>query len=512
MPRVNPWWTSEIGRANAINDLDDELAAERTVRHREALRFASEQAKVARHLEQVGSRIDSVTDQIGTVLAWTELRFQLLEFDEYQVRKDIRKVFRALAQGRATGLPEVDDIPGYWMPPAALAVLPLILREHHSADAAAANSGLASARERDALRTELFTLAVGRCFDLPALIEVAVPRLLSQPTDLGQAGAGHVAEVWRTLWKQAGLGDFGGATAAKLAGRLAAVVDLTAVDTDEVQAWDQAIESFSAPASTKAETFTALRAHLMAEPDHADAFAAREDQYWRNLLQELIEEPSPAERELIRVMDDLHLPDDAARRSTPGWGAAAGTVLSLLRHDLFDPNTSIPLRRLALQVSAPLLRWRLETALVVPEPVVTTVTEHHLPIEVTGDGHNTEQLAAVERAIATSYAIAAPSKAVGTAIFTGLAGLALVTLFINQWFLAIMFTLCALIPVWKYRTDRDVARNEAARRDQKLAEVHAELIRVRRETVAEDRRRVDQYKADREALDELLASLPIERI
>lgn len=111
MSRVNPWWSSDVGHANAINDLDDELAAEREARYREASRVALEQAKVARHLEQVGSRIDSVTDQINTVLEWIDLRFQLLEFDEYQVRKEIRKAFRAIPQGRPAILPEVDDVP-----------------------------------------------------------------------------------------------------------------------------------------------------------------------------------------------------------------------------------------------------------------------------------------------------------------------------------------------------------------------------------------------------------------
>lgn len=234
MSRVSPW-TNDFGTANAINDLDDELAAERAARRREASRFVSEQAKVQHQLEQVGSRIDSVTDQISTVLEWTELRFQLLEFDEYQARKEIRKAFRALAQGRPAVLPEVDDVPGYWMPPAALAVLPLILRERHPAAVPACRpganpfedlkSGLESARERDAVRAQLFHLAVGLCFDQPAFIDATVLRLLSEPVGLGQTEAGQVAKGWRALWEHVALGGFGPAAVEQLSGRLAALFD-----------------------------------------------------------------------------------------------------------------------------------------------------------------------------------------------------------------------------------------------------------------------------------------------
>ncbi|NNH72956.1 hypothetical protein HLB23_24370 [Nocardia uniformis] len=523
MSRVSPWWTGQIGQANAINDIDGQLAAERAARHREASRLASEQAKVAQHLEQVGSRIDSVTDQISTVLEWTELRFQLLEFDEYQARKEIRKAFRTLAQNGPAVVAEVDDVPGYWMPPAALAVLPLILRERHPAAVPARRRGanpfedvrfgLESARQRDAVRAELFNLAVGVCFDQPAFIDAAVPRLLSEPVGLGQTAAGHVAHGWRTLWKHAALGRFGPAAAEQLSGRLAALFDPAAVGEEELQAWDRAIEVFGSDgktAPTKAETFTALRAHFAVEPDHTEALAALDDTSWRTYLQELIEEPSPAERPLVRAMEDLHLPAEQARLSAPSWGQAAGTLVTLVRSDLFDPDTPIPLRRLAFQLSAPLLRSRLAGVLVAPAPVVTAITYRTATVEVTSEGHDTEQLAAVERAIAVGYADS-PSKTVGTIVFTGLTALALVMVVFGQWFVAVLFALGALIPVGKYRSDRNTAQYEAARRDQQLAEFRSALAQARAANAAQQRRLAEQYQADREALAHLIASLPADR-
>ncbi|WP_329412308.1 hypothetical protein OG563_07370 [Nocardia vinacea] len=524
MSRVNPWWSSDIGHANAINDLDDELAAEREARYRHASRVALEQAKVARHLEQVGSRIDSVTDQINTVLEWTELRFQLLEFDEYQVRKEIRKAFRAIAQGRPAILPEVDDVPGYWMPPAALAVLPLILRERHPAGVPARHpgansfedlkSGLESARERDAIRAELFNLAVGLCFDQPAFINAAVLRLLSEPVGLGQTEAGQVAEGWRTLWKQAALGGFGPVAAEQLSGRLAALFDPADVGEEELEVWDRAIEMFGSDgnaAPTKAGAFTALRAHLAVEPDHTEAFAAQDDLCWRIHLQELVEEPSPAERPLVWAMENLHMPAEEARRSAPSWGEPAGTVVSLVRGDLFDLGTPIPLRRLALQLSAPLLRSRLDATLVAPEPIVTTIKRRNATLEVTSEGHNAERLAAVERRIAVDYNADVPSNAVGAAVFAGLAGLALVMIVFGQWFVAVLFALGALTPVWKYRNDRNAAQDAAARRDEQLAEVRSALVQARKNNADKERRLAERYEADREALDRLIASLPTDR-
>jgi hypothetical protein len=207
MARVSQWnwtdFTQEWSQTSAINEIDEELAAERQARHRQARRFEDDQKQFK---QQVDSKLDSVAERIEAVLDWTELRFQQVEFDEYQARKAIRNMVRAIAEGRRPLMHGFEDVPGYWLPSAAAGVLPLVLRDRVPGQRTAGNafadlkSGLEHARERDAVRTELFSLAVGRCFDQPAFIDAAVLRLLSEPADLGVVEPGQVARGWRTLW------------------------------------------------------------------------------------------------------------------------------------------------------------------------------------------------------------------------------------------------------------------------------------------------------------------------
>lgn len=508
MSRLNPWWTSDTENAKVINEIDEELSAERRARSDLADRMVTGQAELRDDLTRIGSRLDSATDLIGTVLEWTELRFRLLEYDEYRVRGEIRKTFRALAQGLSAPPPEVADIPGYWMPPAALDTLALLRGGHRPAvdPFGDPGSGLRTAHERDGLRTELFALAVGLCFDLPAFTEAAVPRLLFRPVDLGHAGTGRVAAGWRTLWVHTARGAFGDAAATELADRLAAQFDPAGLDDSELAAWDRAIETFGA-ASTRAEAFTALHAHLTAGPDTAELFTARDSPYWRGLLQELIEEPGPAERPLVHAMEDLHLPPDRARRSAPGWAADTGTVAALIRRDLFDPAAPAPLRHLAHRLATPLLHARLTVALTEPGPVVTTLERRSVTVEVTSAGYDTRHLAIVDRRIVAQYLADAPSVRTGALGTAGLAALTVVLAVSGQWLPAVLCALGTTIPLWKYLRDRTAARAAAARRDEQLAEIRAALDRARVSAAAADRRRAEQYAADRAALDRLLAAL-----
>jgi hypothetical protein len=65
------------------------------------------------------------------------------------------------------------------------------------------------------------------------------------------------------------------------------------------------------------EALKALAEHLRAATDTPRAEAPEPDERWRLYLQELIEEPSPAELPLVQAMEELHLPDDELQRPPP---------------------------------------------------------------------------------------------------------------------------------------------------------------------------------------------------
>jgi hypothetical protein len=562
MARVSQWnwsdFTQEWSQTQAINDLDDELAAERSARRRQ---MEEAQHRFKQDLKQVDSKLDSVSERIEAVLDWTELRFQQVEFDEYQARKEIRNTVRALAEGRAPLLRGFQDVPGYWLSSAAAAVLPLVLRDRVPAQRTADNlfadlkTGLETARERDAVRTELFSLAVGRCFDQPAFIDAAVLRLLTEPADLGVAEPGQVAWGWRTIWEHAALGAFGPAAESQLASLLRERLDLEALDAEALAAWDDAITRFGANDShqpTREEALAALAAHFAEQPAPADgpangpttgeplsasapaesvtptgeildsdpaasrepspAAPAQDDAAWRRYLQELIEEPSAAELPLVQQMAELD-PSPAGRENNRSWAAPAGTIAELVRRDLFDSATPVPLRRIALGLAAPILRARfdhLEASLGATETVTVSVRRRGELIHVTKDGHDPEQFAAVERRVDQAFASPEPSKPLTVALAAVLGLLGVSMLVIAQWFAAALFALGVVIPLWKYRSDAVKAEKGNERRDDQLAEIRAALARAREDAEDQERTATERGIAARRALADLRESLPAE--
>lgn len=731
------WYWTDAGRERAQREAIEEQRARTRRLDRE--RRAGE-AKLAEKISTTASQMHS---RLDTVLRWTELRFQLLEFDEYQARKEIRNTVRALAGGRMPVLRAVDDVPGYWLPPAAAAVLPLVVRDRFPGQGTGGNafadlqSGLETARERDAVRTELFSLAVGRCFDQPAFTDAAALRLLSEPADLGAAEPGQVARGWRTLWEQAATGALGPGAEAQIASLLRERFDPAALDEAALAEWDRAIEQFG---PSRAESFTALEAHFAAalgtgdRPDRVDApsggassdsassgsaspgsappnsplssnglsdsassddalpssalksdaapeaagaaagdplrlgasasalgdgrpadalrlgeattasasatdalrlrestpgsgatddpadtvgalgvtrqdtapgngdtapapgdghpadalrlggaatahagasatdalrlgatppsigavdnpastvgaleltrqdaaFGAGDtesgradaprrhsddaapesnnhiapsidDTVWRSYLQELIEEPSAAELPLVGEMAALNPSDAAREEERRSWTDPVGTVADLVRRDLFDPEAPIPLRRLALGLTAPVLRERLdriEASLGTTRKAVVTVRRRGAFIEVTRDGHDPDQLAAVERRIDRAFDAAYPSKPLSYGIALALGLLAVVTAVLGQWFVAVLCGIGAIIPLWKYRGDAAKARQNHHRRDEQLAETRAALVKARKDAENQERSETENGLATRRGLTRLRDSLP----
>lgn len=511
MPRVSQWnwteWGQEWSQTRAINEIDEELAATRRMQQSQLRNTRREMQKFESGLRQVDARL---TDRIDTVLEWTELRFQLLEFDEYSARKQIRKAFRALAGGMPATAPEVDDVPGYWMPPAATAMLGLLLRQ----GTADLNTGLATARERDPIRAELFNLSVGICFDQSSFTEVAVLRLLDEAPDLGLAEPGQVAAGWRAMWEHAVRGEFGASASDRFGDRLRALFDPEDVADGEHLAWDEAIRGFGADGAPlgKPEALRALAAHLRAADGAEPAEAPEPDERWRLYLQELIEEPSPAELPLVQAMEELHLPEDELQRSGPTWAAASGTVGELVRRDLFDPEAHPAQRELALRLCAPLLRSRVEvvSAEAAATAPITRVVKRPggITVEVGSGGHDRAQLEQAERALTERAGLEGPSTALAVGLGGVLGLLAVVAAIFGVWLLAAVLALAIAIPVWRYFKGRGDQARRQEYLDGQIEGLRTELASVRDRVGEDEKAREERAAAVRDARDDLLAAIP----
>lgn len=168
------------------------------------------------------------------------------------------------------------------------------------------------------------------------------------------------------------------------------------------------------------------------------------------------------------------------------------------------------MRRLALDLAAPLLRDRLdrlEAAIGTTQQAVVTVRRRGELIAVTSDGHDPEQLAAVERRIHQAFPTAGPSKTLTVSIAAALALVGLLMLIPGQWFVTVIFVLAALIPIGVHRRDTAKAARQAVRRDEQLADARAALVKARNDAQREEREAAEQADAVRAALTRLRESL-----
>lgn len=415
----NPfWWGWDNARQNrAIN----QVAAESASR---AQRDARRNARMHREMQNnLRNEISGVQGRLNEVLAVIELRFQLAEFDEYQVRVNARKTFRALAAGAMPGHLELFDVGGYWMPPAALAIRDLI-----QATGVDMQHNLDLARDRDRLRTELLSLSAGICFDQQLLMPPAITYLLSQAPDFGaspseveeESEAGDssdsspaVAHGWRQLWIQSVRGDFGITPQQQIATRLSELMESEPEElpANELAPWVEAMWNLTDANDRRdpesvSEVLQALKSHIessLAQPsivsDASSELHEVDLEQWQHFLQELIEEPSEAEKpvlsELAALGAQTHSVGDLAT-----WQESEGSLRELLLHDALEVDGDPTLRAVAARLALP---WLLQAAEAMVkrasavEEISRTVGEHSSKVTVTKNGATAEDIARAER-------------------------------------------------------------------------------------------------------------------
>ncbi|MGW6388257.1 hypothetical protein ACWF5D_15810 [Cellulosimicrobium funkei] len=376
-------WRSDQGNMRALSD---ELAAQ-------AAMARSREASLHRRLRSLegdlSSRVEVLTRLVNALIELGEVREELALFTPARRARDAA---RALTQAVVTGegdvshlrrSPDLVDVPGYWLVPAALAVAELPAGR---LDREAAEEALL----RDRRRAATYLVAVCALVGQPGLAREWVPGVLDAPVlpaaGWGSAdgapepspGAGEgpdevgVTGAERALWVAAAAGHIGGDGVEVVRRALAERVAL--LDDDARARWRarllEAAPSLPEPPADGAawgspeaagdvagarrraaapdalpllRSWTAWSRALVAgevavpAPDPGPLPAGTPEAPGAALLHvvaSLVDEGAPVERELL---DRAALLDErvgrAPREDGPGWDAPAGTLVDLLVED-----------------------------------------------------------------------------------------------------------------------------------------------------------------------------------
>lgn len=495
------WWSDasyhDREQTEAINYLQARLSAQASRYRREADQARRDNQRVAGDLAGLASRVDDYME-------YTDLRFELLKYSETgDVRAHVERRFRALAGGETPAIPEMADVAGYWLPPAAGSVLAVL----SGPGSTVAETGLDIARSRDPIRTELLALSAGIGFEREALSQSASEAVLRLPLSLNESqddladDDSEVSQAWRLLWTRAAHGEAGDAGYNILRERLAPLFKMGAPP------WLDAIHRRWKPATALAELRSRCEAALSSEPG-AQTGASDIDQ-WRGYLQELVTEGHGDERPILaRIAEIRHGGGDFDPR--PVWQRPVGTVAELARRDLIeDEDVDLSRRRLTILLCADDLAEaadRLRDEAILPAAVSRTFKEAGRTVTVTADGADLTEVEARlaelypepgdrERRVPVMVAAVAVAAAVGFAL-------------VGSMWAIIAFVVAAIAAGRAYRV-RDNAKKVRDQHGYAVAKLKARLGREQ-EAQAKLQRRAEQdtdlARRDHAALIALIAA------
>ena len=478
------WGTGQDYKQNqAINQLEMQLSYQET-RNRRVITAAQERSrKLAGDLAGLAARVDEFIE-------YTDLRFQQLNFAHIaRARSAVNDRFAALASGETLPTGDLIDIPGYWLPPAARGILSQLT------GSGPIESDMDSARMRDRLRTELFQLSAGLCFERPDLAGPVVDGVLRQPLTLTsgddpQPGATtEVASAWRDLWCRTAAGEFGPAAINRLRSRLApAAAELVA------DMWHQQIGSRWANASEALVGMRRILADLGNDP--TPRTVDDDVERWRQTLQELVTEGFGAERSILIRLAQIR--DSVEDNDRPGWQRPVGTVADLLAGDLLDESAPPQLRRLALSLCADDLV--LAVAGIADNakqemPVNRTVRAAGIDWTITPD--TTVDAAELERSIGSQYPVVPTTTTLMVTILTAVVTVVMIPVLPGLAVMSGVVFLVSLLIWWKRRQAAARSREEyeylIGKAQTQLRKAHDRLVADRRRAQDDTARAVEEH-------------------
>lgn len=536
------WWLGDgdwydLRQRRQIEDLEASVSGA----YSQASRLRSQLSQVQGSLQ---TRLDRLASAFDAFVELSDVRSDLAVYtDAVIVRHQVRLMLGAVAAGRAAPPPELPDVPGYWLVPAARA-----LHARLDGDAGAAAKHTEAATELDADRTRYFLAAGTR---LAGPVDVTAVHLAGL---LPGASRVPVSATQRAFWRATAADAYGDAGRALLTSALAGALGTPGHHAPGGDGEEDAPTAWLGPAGDGmgarttpqgvAGALAALRQRCEAalrpvgatkdtsgptggEPEGGAAGAGAAGAgagdpelgpppevapLWE-VLRSLVDEGHEPERELLRRAERLRglVETGAAPAEYRSWDAPVGTVRELVHGDVFDGEAGGPaLRRVAVRAAAPWLRAAVEgvAAQVAPPQEQVTVRTSGGSFHIGPHGADPGEVAALRRRIDTTYRVSHTREYVGW----GVAGLGLLVAVLGfagaggagVGVLGILVLLVGVGVAVKGRRDaRDRAESAERERDslQRTVDSHVQRHRAMRE---QDTRHREQVAQQRAALSELL--------
>lgn len=400
----NGWWDRPHTRHDrlqndAIEQLRHSVFAQSSSARRQAERNRKATNRVAADLTRLEERLEDLVEL-------TDLRFRLLDHHETnRVRNELNRRLSVLSRGGAVPTEPLDDIPGYWLPPAAN----LILATFSGNLDADVSHQLEIARERDRVRTDLFVLAAGVGFEVGELSQRVVIGLLNQPVhpevvtdELGMDTV--INHTWRQLWTDTASGGFGDQAREVLQKRLEAAVS----DLDLADSLSSALSRENTNALTDLRRLRERCQKIMATVN-SPATGSPDTDAWRDTLRGLVNEGHADEVELRDRTDRLlqRLGGDSDDAAVGMW-SEAGTVKTLLVNDILDDSVGEAQAAVAMLSAADavmLCAQRLWDRTHTDVPDHRTVRVEGIDVEVTANGPKESDRQEIVRRINAKYVV-----------------------------------------------------------------------------------------------------------
>jgi hypothetical protein len=505
----DPYWRTQAGinkeQRERIEALEYSLESQ-------AQRLRSQFAKAQGGLE---NRLSALARAFDAFVELSDLRTELTLYGDAAVaRHRVRKFLAEVMAGRAAPL-ALDDVPGYWLVPAARA-----LAAQLAGDRTGSAGHVTTATEWDATRTTLFLTAAATQMGLPGVTAVQLAALLPAAGTPGTP----VTHAQRAIWLAAADGRFGAAGRALLTERLTTLLSTPDAGTERDQ-WREAVQRLdrtarSAPLPPQrraAAALAALRAHCAAPPAptpaQSDVDGTADADPLGDIVRRLVDEGSAAEVPLLRRAEELRrivTSDTAHPASHQPWDAVVGSVHELVRAD-FAPDAPPALRGVALRAAR---RWlaavaddlAAEAAADPPRTLTTRSTGYTVTVDVNGAVPG--EYAAAERHIDTSFQSPRGPRVAAAGTGIAAAALAVVGFLADLPWLAVFALLAAAVAALRFRKQTRLAAEyaEAATAAKTSLRQDVEKVRNRlaadRDAVLAGRR---QARDDQEELSTLLS-------
>ncbi len=395
-----------------LRELEDSLDSAHYQMATERRRMRSELSHIRGTLEQ---RLDRVSASLDAFIELSDVRAVLAMFDGAALAR--HRTLQML-DGVPVAHPDLEDVPGYWLVPAALGLHALL-----EGDAAAARVRFDEAARRDATRaghfaalaTALTSAGHARAMDTAATADL-LPRLPS-PTE-------EVTRGQRALWLLTADGSFGDdarqhlllstlrawseervgvPASAGLAALTADASDAPAVSGKKPGAPTSRGQRPGGPAgrAEAARRITALRegvARVVAlDGEDASPSALAPDEvsaaFLNDTLRLLVEEGSPEEAPLLARARELRAVIESSGEGGPPrrWTDTVGTVASLLGDDLVRQDAPPHRRTFALVLQRSTVTERAEELVrEASAPVEDSTTLQVQGVRVTLSSHGAE--------------------------------------------------------------------------------------------------------------------------